>query len=202
MAKSEIIMDDAAVKRRMARVRDNADRPTKLFLRIQTHQQSVSAEMFRKLKSGGSHRGVFWPWFKDQYTRKTDGVTVPAEGGVANIGQYSYVQERRRENQKAAGLKVDRTSKRRKVQGKRRPSGKRVTKASNLMRDMGRMAAAVSSSRRLTNGGNTVELVTPVSYAARQNDMRPFAFFIEGDARLYLQWAGVNLLDDPSTPRT
>ena len=82
-----------------------------------------------------------------------------------------------------------------------RPSGKRVTRASNLLRDTGRLYANVSNLRR--QRGNTLTLITPVEYASYHNNARdprrrrPFAFFSRSDVQLYSEWAVRELLGLP-----
>jgi hypothetical protein len=121
-------------------------------------------------------RGVWWPGFAPQYTRKTDGVVVPAWGGVPNIGQYSWINQRRRESQKARGEKADRTNRNRKVKGRKRPSGQRITPSSKLMQDTGATrATAMTGFVEETPTSITMGPGTP--YAARQNAMRQFVFF-------------------------
>ncbi len=59
--------------------------------------------------------------------------------------------------------------------GQLRPSGKRVTRNSSLMRDTGRMITAVLSKSRRT--ATRLEMDTPVEYAKWQHQMRNFQFF-------------------------
>jgi len=107
--------------------------------------------LFDQLRQGGTHRGVTWETFKAQYTRKADGVTVPAWGGVPKV--------------RGRGA----------VKGRKRPSGRRVTQGASIMQDtmnLRRLAltGVTITSTRLTMG-------TPVNYAAAVSKHHPFAFF-------------------------
>ena len=87
MAKTTIRLEieDERLRRRLEEVAEKGKRPRDLFVRIHADQRTKSRTMFRKLRRGGTFRQVTWPWYQDQYTRKTDGVTVPAEGGVPKV---------------------------------------------------------------------------------------------------------------------
>lgn len=101
-----------------------------------------------------SYRGATWKSYAIQYRRKTGGVVVPAWGGVPKI---------RGEGQ---------------VKGKLRPSGRRISARSNIMRDTGRLSAAAGQSRRWTDGGMTLEMFTRgIAYGPRQQSLRRFLFF-------------------------
>ncbi len=167
----KITVDDRDARRTVAHIEGVAKAPVELFRRIHAHQQSVSGLMFRHLKHGGTRRGVTWDWYKDQYVRKTDGVTVPAEGGVPRVD--------------GTGL----------VQGKKRSPDARIDARSNLLRDTGVLANAVASVRRIRRGGRTLELITPLKYAGYQQAMRPFSFFTDEDVRLYARWAAEEIVN-------
>lgn len=168
----KITVDDKDARRAILHIKDTSETPIKLWKRVHAHQQSVSGLMFRHLKHGGTHRGVSWAWYKAQYVRKTDGVTVPAEGGVDRLDGTGQVQ------------------------GRLRPSGARIDAQSNLLRDTGLLANAVASVRRIREGGRTLELITPVKYAGYQQARRPFTFFTDADVRLYAQWAAQEIVGD------
>ncbi len=168
----KLTVEDKDARRAILKIKDAAGAPIKLLKRVHAHQQSVSGLMFRHLKHGGTRRGVTWAGYKNQYVRKTDGVTVPAEGGVPRAD--------------GTGL----------VQGRLRPSGARVDEKSNLLRDTGLLANAVASVRRIRRGGRALELITPVKYAGYQQSRRPFSFFTAGDLKLYAQWAAEELASD------
>ena len=116
------------------------------------YMRTTVDQMFRTLRHGGSGRGVAWPYFADQYTRKTDGVTVPAWGGVPKIHGGGFVL------------------------GRRRPSGSRVAQGDSVMQDGGTMRARAllvlsMQADRFTMGPQGV------NYARYQNARRPWAFF-------------------------
>ena len=123
------------------------------FKRFRVYMLRQTGLTFRSLKRGGTYRGVTWKPYADQYTRKTDGVTVPAWGKVRKVH--------------GVGL----------VKGRLRPSGKRVTASSNLMRDTGRLSAAAGQTLSYRNRGKTMRMGTNVSYAEEQQKLRPFLFF-------------------------
>lgn len=127
-----------------------------ILLRFAAYMMQQTGMTFRALSHGGTYRGVTWKPFAKQYTRKTDGVTVPAWGGVAKL--------------RGQGV----------VQGRKRPSGQWVTQTSNLMRDTGIMAAAAGSSWRFENQNHRIIMSTEgpaKKYAPRQQALRPFLFF-------------------------
>jgi len=143
---------------------------------------------FRALAHGGTYRGVTWKPFADQYTRNTDGVTVPAWGGVERIraGRSTRTAAGRRTvlykrayALMGAGASAFRTRTRGPVRGRLRPSGKRVTKDSNLMRDTGKMSGEAGMNMRGLKTIRPKSLVMFVrqGYAQAQNAMRPFLFF-------------------------
>lgn len=164
-----IEIEDEGLRQRLQLVARRSAHPVGLYTRIHAHQRAESGLMFRQLRKGGSRRGVYWPWFSPQYTRQ-DGTVVPAQGGIAKV--------------RGKGM----------VKGRRRPSGRRVTAASNLMRDRGILATAVASVRRIQ--GDRVEIATPVTWALWQQTLRPFSFFTRDDLRLYKQWAAEELLKE------
>jgi len=109
-----------------------------------------SKETFRALGKGGTFRGVNWPPFADQYQRK-DGTIIPAQGGIPKI--------------KGKGL----------VKGRLRPSGKRVTASSQLLRDTGQLMASIGHGMKIDNKG--LHIATAKNYGAAQQERRPFLFF-------------------------
>jgi len=116
---------------------------------------------FKKLGKGGTNRGVTWKPFAPQYTRKADGVTVPAWGGVNKV--------------RGRG----------KVKGRKRPSGTRITRQSKLVQDTGTLRSRAAAVIRMTR--TTGELGPNLNYATKQNEKRPFLFFTKGDGRKYNQ---------------
>lgn len=165
-----IEIEDEGLRQRLKLVADRSAHPVGLYTRIHAHQRAESGLMFRQLRKGGSRRGVYWPWFANQYTRRTDGVTVPAQGGVRKL--------------RGKGL----------VKGRLRPSRQRVTASSSLMRDRGILANAVATVRRIL--GDRVEIATPATWAIWQQAMRPFSFFTRDDLQLYKGWAAEELLKE------
>lgn len=121
------------------------------YMRVQTDNT------FEHLRTGGVYRGVTWRYFAPQYTRKTDGVTVPAWGGVPKL--------------RGNGL----------VLGRLRPSGARVANGDAIMQDTmtmrSRAALVVRMERYQARLG-----VQGVNYASAQHKMRPFLFFTRKDA--------------------
>lgn len=118
---------------------------------------------FVKLRRGGTARGVSWRPFANQYQRMFDGQTVTAAGGVPRV----------RPAWKPKGVKRGKTTG--SVLGRKRPSGRRVTRSSNLMQDTGAMRAQRASINFLSPA--VIRFGATVPYAARQNQLRPWAFF-------------------------
>ena len=121
------------------------------FRAIHTDMKVRVDSVFARLRQGGTHRGVHWNYFAPQYTRKTDGVVVPAWGGVKKI--------------RGKGT----------VKGRRRPSGQRVREGDAIGQDTvnlrrGALLSVRMSRRRLLMGSN-------VEYADEFASRRPFAFF-------------------------
>lgn len=137
----------------------------KMLLDVRALMNKVIGIQFVRNRRGGTSRGVTWPGFADQYTRRIDGARVPAEGGVPRI----------RPAWRPKGVKRGRTSGN--VLGKLRPSGRRVTKSSNLMQDNGILRGTRAQINFLS--GNKIQFGPTVGYAEAQNKMRPFAYFQE-----------------------
>lgn len=118
---------------------------------------------FARAARGGRFRGVTWKPFKNQYRRRLDGAIVRAEGGTPRI----------RPPWAPAGQKRGKT--RGSVLGKKRPSGRRITRASNLMQDTGRLRAT----RAQLNSVNPkqIRFGPTVQYGVLQNKLRPFAYY-------------------------
>jgi len=97
---------------------------------------------------GGVVRGQVWKGFADQYTRKTDGVVVPAEGGVQKVNiKRTHIGFNLAADPESGwlgrGTPITRAEaagyQRGTVQGKKRPSGQRVESSSILNQDTGRL---------------------------------------------------------------
>ena len=133
--------------------------------------------------SGGTFMGRRWPAMKAQYTRRTDGVTVPAWGGVPRIRAGS--RKRTIAPKRGIGWGESMTSVRGVVSGRLRPSGRRVKQTSIMMQDTGSMrnailAAPVHVGRdRLVIGPRRGGIGS--EYAAHQDEMRPVVFWAGGD---------------------
>lgn len=168
----------------LARIRTATGTPEqrrRFFVRAGNYMRQVTGQTFAALRNGGTYRGVTWPYFAPQYTRKTDGVTVPAWGGVPHIGQYSWISEHKRANQKARGEKVDRTNKNRLVKGRKRPSGKRIKEGDALMQDTGTMRRSVVTAWDIARiDDRRAEFGTGLRYAPQQQARRLFLFFEPG----------------------
>jgi len=134
-----------------------------MLLQVRALMAKVIGIQFSRLRRGGSARGVTWPPFKEQYTRKIDGAVVPAWGGVSRV----------RPAWKPPGEK--RGPVRGNVLGKKRPSGRRMARGANLMQDTGTLRAQRAQLQSLTAAG--IRFGPTVVYAARQNAMRPFSYF-------------------------
>jgi hypothetical protein len=141
----------AANRLAIKELQDNLNNLRPVFANFHTYMLRRVALQFRKLRRGGTFRSATWADFAPQYTRKTDGVTVPAWGGVARIHGGG------------------------KVLGRKRNSGKRVTERSALMADRGRLRNSALTSVKMSK--NSMRIDTPVAYAKYQNAMRPFQYF-------------------------
>lgn len=166
------VIDDR-VRARLAHVDRAAKRPPDVFWRrIARDQRTLTQLMFSRLGRGeGIFRGERWEPFRPQYTRKTDGVEVPAWGGVPKV--------------RGEGA----------VQGRKRPSGTRITPSSLLMQDIGRLVGQAASVHRIIRGGQAVEISTPAEYARKQNEARTFMKFTRADKRRYSRWAARMLIE-------
>lgn len=158
---------------------------------------------------GGYVRGQWWEGFADQYTRKTDGVTVPAWGGVPKVKLGYRVIGRRLSlgtmsdrgrgratyrglRQTTPVLEVELKGYRRgTVQGRLRPSGGRVTPQSILMVDRGRLRNAVLTRQpwiRHLFGSTILRIGNELpSYATAQfidNDRNPLRWVPDDEAKL------------------
>ena len=150
---------------------------------------------------GGTYRGVTWPGFADQYTRKTDGVTVPAEGGVPRIAAgYSIRQRVRRQTRPGSfaeygpyrqGVAQDISTRRfiggastggeGTVRGRLRPSGARVGPESKLVQDTRATRVGATSNYRATARKLVIYIPDSVGYARYQHARRPILFMTDRD---------------------
>ena len=151
----KVQVDDGQLRREQVRVGRRLDDARPPLVKFHAYMLGRTGRTFRALgRGGGRFRGVSWADWANQYTRRTDGVTVPAHGGVAKV--------------RGRG----------RVKGRRRASGARVTPGAMLLRDTGRLAAAAGTTRRWGRGGKSLYMTTAnVAYGRYQQAMRPFLFF-------------------------
>jgi hypothetical protein len=145
-------IDDKALRKRLKGMENRARDARPAFREFAQYMRVQTDNTFQRLRLGGSYRGVLWDYFKPQYTRKTDGVVVPAWGGVPKFWGEGDVL------------------------GRKRPSGALVKQGDAIMQDTMTMrgkAALVVALRK-----NEVTLGPQgVKYAAAQQARRPFLFF-------------------------
>jgi len=173
---------------------------------IRAYHAKVTGEMFRDLAQGGDARGVHWEYFKDQYTRKTDGVTIHAWGGPRLRAGWSTREAKRVRTRRDPvtgqwiyaisgarlryGVGQDIMTRRfvgakstggePNVRGKLRPSGRRVVQGDAIMQDIGAMRAEATQNSRITPRKLTITVGG--EKAERQQGMRPFLFVTDEDA--------------------
>lgn len=175
---------DAALSR-LARDSSEVERP---LLQFDRYWKAVTALEVGKVKAtGGSYRGVSWPGMKPQYRRKTDGVVVPAWGGVPRVRRPVVSQRIRWKNGKPlAGAKTfggPRT-----VQAKLRPSGQRVRQTSMMNADTRTLYNSLYASAPRFRGRYTVEIGGDLPIYAetilRKYGRNPVRFFPD-DVRMF-----------------
>ena len=124
------------------------------FINFQTYMTSVTGNTFKRLKKGGTFRGVTWKGFAPQYMRD-DGTVIPAEGGVPKVRGEGVVLGR-----------------------KRGETDSRVSKSSNLLRNT---ATLQNSALNRVYMKKTLMVMDTRGLAAKragwQNQLRPFQFF-------------------------
>lgn len=155
---------------------------TPAFTNFHAYMLRRTALMFVRLKKGGQFRGETWEYFSPQYTRKTDGVTVPAWGGVPRLrsgysarklrggfvrGAYSRLDTGRLSGQQKTGGPI---------RGRLRHSGKRITPSASMMADTGRLRNAALTQVHIRRGA-VLQMDTPIPYAEQLQRRRPFQFF-------------------------
>lgn len=157
--KQKVEVRDQALRRQLQRLADTPDGLHQPFKRFAQYMRVVTDDTFENLRTGGSYRGVRWRYFAPQYTRKTDGVTVPAWGGVRKLYGRGTVL------------------------GRLRPSGARVAKGDAIMQDTGTMR---SRAALVTKMDRYFARLGPqgVNYATAQQAMRPFLFFTTKDGNV------------------
>jgi hypothetical protein len=154
MPRTRIDLDDKDFQKlikKLAEEGTNFKKPLNKFRAYMAHQVDTMWDVLSS--GGGTHRGVRWKPFAPQYTRKS-GTTVPHYGGIPKV--------------RGKG----------RVKGRLRPSGRRLTAASQLMQDTGtlrsRATATVFQSTRTRLSFGTSPSLT---YAEQQAQARPFLFF-------------------------
>lgn len=140
--------------------------------------QTIST--FNALRTGGTYRGVTWPYFKPQYTRKTDGVTVPAWGGVPTIGRNSWISQRAREKRgEPAKVREGR------VKGRKRPSGKRLKQGDALMQDTCTLLRSITSNPDIRETSDVmIKWGSRLHYAEKQQKLRRYFFATDRDKEI------------------
>lgn len=166
----DLYLDDRKVKRLMrAKVKKHRDvRPA--LLRIQHYIIARIGLQFQRLSKGGRFRGVYWPDLKGRPGERTGFGHSTRDGafGGYRTGVYSDVATRK--------IKGGVRTSGEKTLGALRPSGKRITDDSAVMIDTGTMLRKAGKwIARLTR--NEIQFGTNLSYAAAQDELRPFMFF-------------------------
>lgn len=178
-------VQDEALQKLLKQVDKALSTGRAVFKEFALYMRHVTDTTFIRNRHGGSYRGVSWDYFAPQYTRKTDGVTVPAWGGVAKI-KAGYSKYTKAGKEKNKGLSKTRGKN---VLGRRRPSGARIKQGDSVMQDSGTLRARAALTLAL--GENKIELGPQgVKYAGEQQALRPFLFFeVPKDSARLLQIA-------------
>jgi len=198
MPGSTLYVKDAEVRAALARfVKDSSDGRRPLFAFFSWWKLRVAEAWANVKATGGNFRGVAWPAMQPQYTRKTDGVTVPAWGGVPRLarGWRKFRIEGkpgRRGTRNAAGDPIRMRSTTGNVSGKLRPSGQRVKQSSTMMQDTGNMRnSIIGTPLALTN---TMLTIGPKGagekYASEQHERRNVVFWAAEDPPKFEQVIG------------
>ena len=151
-------VDSEALELRLKGLGDVARDMRPAFRRFAQYMRVQTDNTFEAMRTGGQHRGVHWPYFAPQYTRK-DGTVVPAWGGVPYANGNGTVK------------------------GRKRPSGRRIRRGDALMQDTMTMRARAALVQHM---GRNVARLGPqgVKYAAVQQARRPFLFFTKQDGAI------------------
>lgn len=170
-------VETAEVNKLLGKVKDKLSGGSNVFRMFAAYMRTVTDNTFRRLRRGGIYRGVKWSYFSNQYTRKTDGVTVPAWGGVPRL--------KKKKLKSGKGFYKNQG----KVKGRLRPSGTRVKQGDSVVQDLGTLRARAALVGYL--GDDKVTMGPQgVTYAAAQQRMRPFIFFeVPKDASQLLAFA-------------
>ena len=161
MAQQNLRIDDKELQKLLKVTEDTLGGDVRpIWREFAQYMRAVTDNTFQALRHGGSHRGVTWKYFSPQYTRKTDGVQVPAWGGVPKVSGKGVVKGRKRPS------------------GARVSSGDSIVQASGVLRSRAALTVKMTKDR-LILGPKGVAL----QYAGYQQKHRPFLFFTATDAR-------------------
>jgi|GEM_PF-3614406 len=184
----QVSIDLSGMDARMQRVATTVKNPARPLMQWASwygadRRAAFDGVTFEKLDSSGMDvRGSWWPAVGPQYIRKTGPAQdrrVPQWGGVARIAgavdhfssDVATGRKNYRRKEKVYGT----------VRGKKRPSGKRVTRASRVGGDTGQMFREFTRNPSLSADRRTVTLSTSKRYAGRFNKRRPFATINQND---------------------
>ncbi len=156
-----IKVDDHELRERMDQLEAAGSDLRKIWRRFYQYMRVQTALTWRNLRTGGEFRGVTWKYFAPQYTRKTDGVTVQAWGGVPKIRGSGMVKGRIRRRSLGGGMV-------------------RLAQGDALMDSTGTLKAQAAGSVFVMNS-NRLRFGTNLQYARRQAELRPFLFFTRND---------------------
>lgn len=130
---------------------------------------------FLALGKGGTFRGVTWPKFANQYKRK-DGTVIPAAGGVKRVrAGVKDIHANDIVTHKKVFTRMSRVTGN--VRGRRRPSGKRVTAQSQLLRDSGQLMNSTVNKQAIKVDDTGLHMSTQKKYGVWQQKRRKFLFF-------------------------
>jgi len=191
-----------ALRRIGARARDGRQPLTAFYAEWKA---TVTRDWSAVRAGGGTFRGRKWAGMKPQYTRKTDGVTVPAWGGVAKMRKrYTHIGDRikwvRGKAVRVAPMaRMEKAGDyKRTVKGRKRPSGQRVTTQSVTNMDTGALKSAILATRPTiiysafvgTGGGQILriggDLPEYARYALKDLDRNPL-FFTDEDNLMFMR---------------
>lgn len=157
-------------------------KPLRIF--YQLHRAVVFRAWGQQRPQGGTFRGKVWPKIKDQYTRKTDGVTVPVYGGVPRIragyrkaAQWTETQRRG----VSTGVRSAKASGN--VSGKLRRSNRRWTPNSVPYMDTAELRNQLYPARPDIDRNRLRLSVDAPDWRVAQFKVRPLLFFNEEDQR-------------------
>ena len=185
---AKLTVDDAEVKKLFKHVEETLGGDVRpIWREFAQFMRAQVDKAFKKGRHGGAigRGGISWSYFRPQYTRSSDGVTVPAWGGVPKVAAgYSAYKVKGGKTKSGKSRKTGGKN----VRGRMRPSGARVKSGDSIMQDTGTMRARAALVQALKK--NTLSLGPQgVTYAAAQNEARPFLFFEPNDAKALIKIA-------------